>query len=60
MFFPFFLIIDFKYLILATVTQVFNPTAELALPIKIPTKEAKTEIKTHSVAAKVSISDCSM
>ena len=29
--------------------QIFNSTAELAIPIGIPTKEAKAEIETHPV-----------
>lgn len=39
--------------ILAIVTQAFNPSAELVLQINMPTKEAKAEIKTHSMAAEV-------
>ena len=43
-FFFFFLIIDLYFLILF---QVFHPTAELALPSGIPTKEAKAYMETH-------------
>ena len=40
-FFFFFLIIDLYFLILAVIAQIFNPTAELIIPIEIPIKEAK-------------------
>ena len=59
-FFFFFLIIDLYILIPAVVTQIFNPIAELVIPIGIPTKEAKTEMETHPVTAEISISKCSM
>ena len=42
--FFFFLIIDLNLLIPAVIAQVFNPIAELVIPIGIPIKEAKTEI----------------
>ena len=58
-FFPF-LIIDLQYLIPEIGMQVFNPTAELALPIQISSKEAKAEIKTHPVTAEISTIYCSM
>ena len=48
-FFFFFLIIDLYFLIAAVIAQIFNPTAELAIPIETPTKEAKTEIEIHPV-----------
>ena len=47
--FFFFLIIDLYLLILAVITQIFNPTAELLIPTRIPTKEAKSEMETHPV-----------
>ena len=59
-FFFFFLIIDLYFLIPAVVTQIFNPIAELVIPIGIPTKEVKTEMETHPVTAEISISKCSM
>ena len=37
----FFLIIDLYFLIPAVITQIFNPIAELVIPIGIPTKETK-------------------
>ena len=48
-FFFFFLIIDLYFLIPAVITQIFNPIVELAIPIGIPTKEAKAEMETHPV-----------
>ena len=47
--FFFFLIIDLYLLILAVITQIFNPTAELLIPTRIPTKEGKSEMETHPV-----------
>ena len=49
----FFLIINLYFLITAVITQIFNPIAELAIPIGIPTKEAKAEIETHPVISEV-------
>ena len=46
--FFFFLIIDLYFLIQAFVTQIFNTIAELAIPIGIPAKEAKAEMKITS------------
>ena len=46
--FSLFLIIDLYLLIPAVFAQIFNPTAELIIPIGIPTKEAKAERKTSS------------
>ena len=45
----FFLITDFCLLISVVIAQMFNPTAELVMPIRIPTKESKAEIETHPV-----------
>ena len=40
--------------------QIFNPFAELIIPIGIPTKEAKANMETHPVIAEIKISDCSI
>ena len=48
-FFFFFLIIDLYFLIPAVIPQIFNPIAELVIPIGIPTKEAKAEMETLPV-----------
>ena len=55
---PFFLVIDF--LILAVITQIFNPIVELAIPIGIPIKEAKAEMETYPVIVEITISQCSI
>ena len=46
-FFLFFSIIDLCNLITAAIAQIFNPIAELLIPVRIPNKEAKTEIEIH-------------
>ena len=51
----FILIIYLYFLIPGTVAQLFNPIAELAVPMGIPSKEAKAEIETHSVIAETNI-----
>ena len=55
-FFLFFLIIDLHFLILAVITQTFNPIVKLAIPIGIPTEEAKVEMETHPVIVEITIS----
>ena len=40
-FFFFFLIMDLYFLIPVVITQIFNPIAELVIPIGIPIKETK-------------------
>ena len=49
----FFFIIDLYFLIPAVITQIFNPIAELTIPIRIPTKEAKADIEMHPVIVEV-------
>ena len=46
-FFFLFLIIDLYVLIPTVITQIFNPTVELVIPIGIPTKEARADMETH-------------
>ena len=57
-FFP--LLIDFYFLIPEVIAKIFNPTTELAMPIGIPTKEAKVEIETHPVTVEAKISKYSI
>ena len=45
----FFFIIDLHFLIAAVIAQIFNPIAELIIPIGIPTKEEKAEMEIHPV-----------
>ena len=47
-FFFFSLIIDLYFLISEVIALIFNPIAELVIPIGIHTKEAKAEIEIHS------------
>ena len=54
-FFFFSLIIDLYFLIPAVIAQIFNPIAELVIPIGIPAKEAKTEIEIHPVIVEAKI-----
>ena len=44
-----FSIIALYFLIPAVIAQVFNPIAELAIPIAIPTKGEREEMETHQV-----------
>ena len=54
-FFFFFLILDLKFLIPAVIAQLFNPIAELVIPIRIPIKEAEAEIEIHPVIVEAKI-----
>ena len=56
----FFLIIDLNLLIPAAIAQIFNPIAELLIPIWIPNKEAKAEIKIHPIIVEAKIRKCSI
>ena len=56
----FFLIIDLYFLISAVIAQIFNPIAELVIPIGIPIKEAKAEMETHPVIVEAKIRKCSI
>ena len=59
-FFFFFLIIELYFLIAAVIAQIFNPTAELAIPIETPTKKSKTEIQIHPVIVAPKNKKCSI
>ena len=52
--------IDLYFLIPAVVAQIFNPTAELVIPIEISIKEGKAEIEIHPVIAEAKIRKCSI
>ena len=52
-FFLFFLIINLYFLIPIVITQIFNPIVELAIPIGIPTTEAKAEMETLPVIVEI-------
>ena len=55
MFFFFFLIID---LIPGVIALIFNPIAELVIPIGIPIKEVKAEIEIHPAIVEAKIGKC--
>ena len=59
-FFFFFLLIDIYFLIPAVIAQLFHTIAELAIPIGIPSKEAKTETEIHPVIVETKIRKCSI
>ena len=40
--------------------KIFDPTAELVIPIGIPTKEAKAEMETHPVVVEPKLTKCSI
>ena len=52
------MIIDFYFVVLAVINQLFNPTVKLVTPTGIPMTELKEEIKTHSAIAEATISKC--
>ena len=59
-FFFFFLITDSYFLIPAVIAQIFISTKELVIPLEIPTKQAKAEIKMHPVTVEAKISKSSI
>ena len=50
----------YTFLIPAVIVQIFNPLAELIIPIGIPSKEAKAETEIHPITAKSKIRKCSI
>ena len=58
MLFFFFLIIDLYILISAVIAKIFNPIAELIIPIAIPYRETKAEIEIDPETAEAKISKC--
>ena len=53
MFFFFFFIIVLDFLIFAVNAQIFIPTADIAIPTKIPTNDINAEIETQPVTVEV-------
>ena len=51
----FFLIIDLYFLIPAVIAHIFNPIAELVIPLGVPVREAKAEIEIHLVNVEAKI-----
>ena len=54
------LYIDLYVLIRAVIKQIFNPIAELVIPIGIPSKEAKAEFIIYPVVVEAKIRKCSI
>ena len=44
-FFIFFLVINLYFTIPAAILKIFDPIAELAIPLGMPSKEAKVEVE---------------
>ena len=51
---------ELHFLIAAVTAQIFNPTAELIIPIGIRVIEAKAEIEIHLVIAEPKTRKCSI
>ena len=49
------LIIDLCYLIPVVIAQIINPTAELVIPIVMPTNETNAEIETQPLSTEMKI-----
>ena len=52
----YFLITNLELLIPAVIAQIVNSIAVLVIPIRMPTKEGKVEVKTHPVIVEMTIS----
>ena len=59
-FFFFFFITDLYFLIPAIIMQIFIVIAELAIPARIPTKEARAENETQQITVEARIIKCSV
>ena len=59
-FFLFLLIIDLYFLIPAIIAQIFNHIAGLVISIRIPIKEAKSEMEIYPVIVEAKIRKCSL
>ena len=53
-----FLVTDLYFLVLEAFAQIFNPIAELVIPIGIPSKEAKAEIEILPTIVEAKIRKC--
>ena len=47
--------IDLYFLTSAVIAQIFNPIAELVVPIGILTKELEVKVETHTATAEAKI-----
>ena len=59
-FFLFLLITDLYFLIPAIIAQIFNHIAGLVISIRIPIKEAKSEMEIYPVTVEAKIRKCSL
>ena len=59
-FFLFFLIIGLYFSGAAVIEQIFNPNVACAMPMEIPSKQAKSHMETYLVTAGSKISKCLM
>ena len=59
-FFFLFLIIDLYFIVPAPIAQLFNPIAELVIPIGATNKEEKAEIAMHPETVEAKIRKCSI
>ena len=48
---------DLYFLIPTIITQIFNPIAELVIPLGIRTKEEIAEMETHPVVVEIKINE---
>ena len=55
-----FLHTELYFLIPVVIAQIFNPIAELVIPIGIPGKDAKEENELHAVNVEAKIRECSV
>ena len=51
---------DLYFLIPTIITQIFNPIAELVIPLGIRTKEEIAEMETHPVVVEIKINEWSI
>ena len=51
---------NFIFLIATVIAQIFNPIAELVIPIGIPTKKAKVQMEIDPVILELKIRKCSI
>ena len=54
------MLLDLYFLIPVAIEEILNPVAELVIPIRIPTKEAKAEMETHPTIVEITISKWSI
>ena len=53
-----FLIVDLCFVNTTVIAQIFILPAEIVIPTRIATQEAKADLKLHPVTVKAKISEC--